>query len=94
MKTSGSVASFDTSMTMQALVEVHLGGRQADAGRGVHGLEHVVDELLQLRSRSRGVIGFRLGAQTRVRVFEDGRRAMARVTQRLRAFDHMMLLMF
>jgi hypothetical protein len=30
-------------------VHVHLAGGQADAGRGVHGFEHVVEQALEVR---------------------------------------------
>ena len=50
-------------------VHVDLGGRKANAGRIVHGLEHVVDQLA-------GLVGYLVhrlgdGAQSGIRVFEN-----------------------
>jgi len=52
-----------------ALVHVDLGRGQADAGGGIHGLEHVVDQLGKRRVEH----GHRLGdgAQARIGEFED-----------------------
>src|SRR5690606_38450788 len=52
-----------------ALVNVHLGSREADAGSGIYGLEHVVDQLTNAvidHLHRRGD-----GAQPRIGVFED-----------------------
>ena len=45
-------------------MHVHLGGRQADARGGVHGLEHIGDQLLE-----RGIeAAYRLGAGPQPRI--------------------------
>ncbi len=53
----------------QALVHVHLGRRQPDAGGLVHGLEHVVDQLPELIVHMLHRGGF--FPQPRVRKFEN-----------------------
>jgi hypothetical protein len=54
----------------QALVPVDLRGRKADARGGIHGLEEVVDARFERRVEDGHRA--RLGAQPRVRIFEDG----------------------
>src|SRR5690606_35086034 len=57
----------------EALVHVDLGRGQADARRGVHGLEHVVEQALELRRGDAS--GIQVGgdvAQARMGQFEDG----------------------
>ena len=44
----GLVALFGQIHHQQALVHVHLSGRQADAGGVVHGFDHVVDQFAKL----------------------------------------------
>ena len=56
----------------EALVHVDLARGQADTGRLVHGLEHVVEQGLERRRRDLGGIDRRgLGAQARIGEFED-----------------------
>ena len=50
-------------------MEVHLGRGQADAGGGIHGLEHVLDLLRQGRIEHLDRLG--LGAKTGVRVLKN-----------------------
>jgi len=60
-----------------ALVHVDLRRSQADARRGVHGFEHVVDQLTQ-----RVIDGFdrlRLGTKPRIGKFEDGELSHGRI---------------
>ncbi|MNS90404.1 hypothetical protein D3C72_1244540 [compost metagenome] len=57
----------------EALVHVHLAGSQADAGGVVHGLEHVVEQLLERRRGHFGGIDQRsLGTQARIGELKDG----------------------
>ena len=68
---SGSLRALADVDHQQALVHVDLRGRQADAGRGVHGLEHVVDQLAQ---RCVDLLdGLGAGAQSRIGKFENGK---------------------
>ena len=53
----------------QALVYIHLGGRQADAGGVVHGCKHIVDQLAQLVVDLLHRFGD--GTQARIGKFED-----------------------
>ena len=66
------IPSFGHVHHQHTLVDIHLGGGKADAGRRVHGLEQVVDEahdrLVHRRHRSG------LGAQARVGIAENGER--------------------
>jgi hypothetical protein len=55
--------------TEQLLVHVHLRRGQADAGRGVHRHEHLVDQIEQRLIEHRDGLG--LGAQARIGEFED-----------------------
>ena len=69
MKTRSSVARFGDVDHDHALVHVDLRGGQADAGRVVHGLGHVGDQLLHARVEN----GDRLGdlVQARIGVAQD-----------------------
>ena len=70
IKTSGWLRFSVTSVTTSALVHVDLRRSQAYAGSRVHRLEHVVDQPTQ-RVVHLGD-GSRPGAQSRIRIFEDG----------------------
>jgi hypothetical protein len=57
----------------EALVHVDLAGGEADAGRGIHGLEHVIDQALECRrGNSCRVNRPGHGAQAWIGEFEDG----------------------
>ena len=71
MKTRNSSLVSEMSITMHALVNVHLRRGQPHAGRRVHRLGHVADQLRMSGGdrRDRGCNLF----ETRIGVFEDGK---------------------
>ena len=60
----------------EALVPIDLGRGQADARRGVHSLEHVIDTAAQ--GRVKHAHRLRFGTQPRIGIFEDGQQCHAR----------------
>ena len=57
----------------EALVDVHLACGQANARRRVHGLEHVIEQLLECGlGHARGIDRHGNGAQAGIGKFEDG----------------------
>ena len=69
MKTFGSVWPFRDVGHQQAAMDVDLGRGEPDAFRGIHGLEHVVDQFTQWGVYGRHRDG--PGTQSGVRILQD-----------------------
>ena len=66
-------------------MNVDLSCRQANSGRGIHGLQHVVDELVQLIVE---ILNWRsLLAQAFVRVLQNGKKSHAGFGQKVNIVD-------